>query len=448
MPDTLIRFHCPQCNKRLKADAAAIGRRARCTRCGCPVAVPPAPEPAVRHEPPPVPARAEPAVADDGMNWFDSIPILASPTRGRLTDPEPPARPPTDAAPPTEPEPDPWAVDPVETSPIGWPATERPAKPERTRRPQPPKQQLQFLLDRPVIGSAQAKEIVAQVQEVLPVAPSAYRPSGRVPASALLSLMAGAGAGAIVAAIVRTVLVVAGVLALSFFIPIAFGMDGFMKVVGAIVLVVGSLVYFAGVYFAAGVSTAYTVRLFGAVGKCRSPAFEATTAAASAALAMVGLLFVSAAVTASFPQKGVNSNDVMALALVETVIGGAICVVTAAIYSASLVKTAKFCEPCEAYMRPQPVRQVPLPALPPIVAAVRAGDPSGIRSAIIAATDGTGGTVEIHRCPRCRDGFLEVLASCSLEWTEGKNKKSMKPVWLTESRLMSADELERALLEG
>ena len=53
MLDTLIRFHCPQCNKRLKAGPAAIGRRARCTRCGTPVQVP---EQVTRREPVRVPA--------------------------------------------------------------------------------------------------------------------------------------------------------------------------------------------------------------------------------------------------------------------------------------------------------------------------------------------------------------------------------------------------------
>lgn len=56
----LLRFRCPECNRKLRIDARWVGRHVTCPQCGAPVNVP-APE--AIPEPPPLPSLATPYAA-------------------------------------------------------------------------------------------------------------------------------------------------------------------------------------------------------------------------------------------------------------------------------------------------------------------------------------------------------------------------------------------------
>jgi hypothetical protein len=217
--------------------------------------------------------------------------------------------------------------------------------------------------------------------------------------------------------------------------------------IGAIVLVIGALAYFGFVYFAAGATTAYCMRFFGRMGKCRSPGIEATISAIAMGFAVVLLWLVSLAYTADSPDAGgdISADTLQVIATFEAVVGGLIAVISAAVVSVSLVKKSKFCEPCEADIRRRIAKSIPLIDLYPIVGRLAERDLEGFKSAVAEAPKGAGGKIEAHTCPRCGDGFLELHACSSFTWSEGNKKKSMAREWLVQSLQLSSEELSQAI---
>jgi hypothetical protein len=412
MVDTLIRFHCPRCNKRLKAGPELVGRRAKCTRCGQSVQVPevPEPEPVTHREPPPLLVRPEPGAPREGEAWWDEIPILAR--KPETQAPEPWERFPT-------------CPDRLETCPTGNPLVD---------------------LNLTANNGVQARSILAQVQKALPEAESAYKPSGRLPGAAVAFLLAGMGVGVVAAAVVRVALTVLGVLAVAFLGAVVANMSSQLFVmISAIVLVVGALAYFGFVYFAAGASAAWLVRLFGRLGKSRSPGVESLVSACSAGLAILLLWWASSVfIDESSEPNGLGADTQHVIATIEAMIGGFISVVSAAVVSAHLVRSAKFCEGCEAYMRRRTAKALPLADLYPATNFLKAGDLDGFRSAVAEAPAGGGGRVDVFTCPCCRGGFVELTARCEFYWVEGNNKKNLKKEWRTASTHLPPADLAAA----
>jgi hypothetical protein len=429
MVDELVRFHCPNCQKRLKAPPEHVGRRARCTRCGQAVLVP---GPVV--EPPPVP---EPA-AD---NFWDDLPIAA----GRPREPEP--------------EPEVWVVEePRRRTESTSPGRERRVKerPSLTLRPgkaredeaadaEDPSGNPLARLDLTAANAVQAANLRNKIQKALPEAKSAYRPSGQLPAAGALCLVAGAGAGGIAAGVTRTVLMIVGVFAGTFLAGIVGNMSGGLAIIGVVVLIVGALAYFAMAYVAAGVSAAWVVRLFGRIGKSRSPVAEGVASAIGAGGAIALIWLLTLAFGAELAGEGMKQDDMAIAATIEAMIGGLIAVIAAPIAAVRFVGAAKFCEACQAHLQPRTAKTMPVADLYPAAQALKAGDLDGFRQAIEAARSGPGGKVEVFTCPCCRGGFVELKAGCEFAWKEGNQKKALKAEWLTASVELPAEKMAAAI---
>lgn len=78
-----IRFHCPTCGRKLKAELSAAGRRAKCSGCAAVVEIPRDSEPEEREadplfvdEPPSFQVRRLPAATDDEVDMTPMIDIV------------------------------------------------------------------------------------------------------------------------------------------------------------------------------------------------------------------------------------------------------------------------------------------------------------------------------------------------------------------------------------
>jgi hypothetical protein len=285
----------------------------------------------------------------------------------------------------------------------------------------------------------------------MPQMPSTYRPSGRVPAQAVVAMALGALIGVVGATLTALGI---GALTVQLLSGIAWVMQRMKPKGKALVAVFGggcvalvggyALMYALVGLIAARCTTGVGQRL----GKLRSPA----AAAVFSILAVAVSLMLLHAVQQNFSQwcdPGIFlRGQVRGMRLHWLVrvleIAGAILAVTVAGWQASgMIRSRKFCDSCELFMVETDLPEVGLGGLRILTAAVNASELEAVHYLFEEPPAGKEGKAVLFQCPNCGEGFLETHAQFHASWTRPDgNKGSKETSWMTGSVPLAEKEIE------
>jgi hypothetical protein len=292
----------------------------------------------------------------------------------------------------------------------------------------------------------QAEGHLSHWQNAMPVARSAYKPSGKLPFGAVVRMMVGTVYGSIAGGLAGAILAALTLKALYWIAGFGFSSRWYgLTLMGSVA--------FAGIgvaWAAACGIPAVIVAARGKAGKNRSPGAAAAFGAASAFLALVGLRLILYWLGTRYGFEGGN-------AIIETVAGTG----TAAIIAFGLLlplgtavggagaadeaTSAKFCEQCEEFMAPETLQQISLEGARRLSELLKRGD-VGSAAGVIQATPGPpgkGGCPALFECRKCGNGFLELRVHFE-EKCKGERgaSQTLSASWLAGSAKLDPQETE------
>jgi hypothetical protein len=303
----------------------------------------------------------------------------------------------------------------------------------------------------------------------LPAVPSAYVPSGALPASAVVFLLLGSVVGCVAGLFAGTVVGSAG-LALSGGL---LNREAFSQALGAgypwPVLYIGILIgiYVCtvfGAYFVTGWLSAWCTTRLGEWGKNRNVFAPALL---SVLASLIPVVFTLACHLDSDFYRGHKSplenaarqaSPLLALwlfshpfALVTSAFGFVIAPATAGYFAVTRVLSVKFCERCQSFMRASEGKTLTLGCLRALVRAVRKGR-LDVAASLLHGPSWGDGEARLYSCRRCRRGYLEVLVTYAAHWPatrlsyayySPKEPTEKKEAWLAVSCELAAPDAER-----
>ena len=264
---------------------------------------------------------------------------------------------------------------------------------------------------------------LARWREQLPEVKSAYKPSGKTTATALLFMLvavplasiAGILSGGLAGVVVGIPLGLFFGLIVFLWVRVSpkFAMTGCLPVLA----VIGGLIVGVVLFGAAGFVAASGVVLLGKIGKNRSPGI------ASAFSIVAGLLIILAAwliATMSTPEVRdfVRGGWGITAAIAAALLTSAVATWTAI----DKVNQQKFCEDCEKYIKEQDLKQLSYEGTVRTVKALWAGN---IREAVnlMKEAGGDSGVPKLYMCSQCRVGYLDLTTNFEASWETGDQKK-------------------------
>ncbi len=301
-------------------------------------------------------------------------------------------------------------------------------------------------------NKAEADACLVRWHQDMPELQSAYRPSGRVPAQAVVAMTLGALIGIISATLTALGIGALSVLLLSGVAWILQQMKPRGKALvavflGACVALVGG---YALMYALVGLIAARSTTGMGQrLGKLRSPVAAAIFSILAVAASLM-LLHVAQENVAQRCDPGIFlRGQVRGMQLHWLArgleIGGAILAVCVAGWQASrMIRSRKFCDSCELFMVETKLPEVGLGGLRILTAAVNAGELEAVYYLLEDPPPGKEGKAVIYHCPNCGEGFLEAHAQFHASWTKPDgNKDSKETSWLTGSVPVGEKDVER-----
>ena len=294
-----------------------------------------------------------------------------------------------------------------------------------------------------VMSAADATSRLRECQAAMPTVPSAYQPSGALPAPALIAMTLGAVVGVVLAALTVTSTGIVAFVAIRILIAIASAVPYLIvrAILGLFVFVVAVLPFMAGGWVAARTTT-----LFGRWGKNRNTlaAQILSVLPAGLAVAIVGSLFY---VFGGDWQDlwGLNPADNPSVGLVyvtAAVFADVVAMSVAGVVAGKRVLAEKFCEDCAQFMSRLKVKSLRRGALLAMSRAVKERNTEAAIS-LLYCEAGKEGTVELYRCPQCWKGFVEVTAHFVAHWQGEQGKEKKEESWLVASQELPAAEMER-----
>ncbi len=289
----------------------------------------------------------------------------------------------------------------------------------------------------------------------LPEAESAYQPSGVMPASALLLLIAGSplAIGSSYTAGLIALALGAAVTAVIVGLNVLTMVCGWVVCIFAILSLLAALATYGFVFGAAGYWSAKATASLGRWGKNRNAAcvgaFAAVYAVAASVLLMISVwmeFVVEANVldVLTDPLQWITTRDWMFWTL--TGVGVLIAAFIAWAMAESFVAEDKFCEACEAYMFKEELPRVTLGGLRALAVSVASEDIQATANTITQAP-GRDGAPNLFHCHQCGSGFLDVICifEASRPDDDGK-QESVEEEWLVAS--CALDDQQTKLLFG
>jgi hypothetical protein len=269
----------------------------------------------------------------------------------------------------------------------------------------------------------------------MPEVPSAYRPSGALPVSALTSMTLGAGVGT---GLTTLVVLAGGSLALV----VIFLLMALMAIVHYILVnaMLGLLAFIAAVlpFIAGGWVAARTTTLFGRWAKNRNATVAQTLSVGSAGVSVgvaAGLFYV-------FGSSWTDKPGVGLVYWCGALFAAAIAMGVAGVVAGKHVLAQKFCEDCKVFMGKLNVKSLRLGALKAIRYAITEHNTEAAVS-LLQAEAGHDGTVALFTCPHCFKGFVEVTAHFKARWRGNHGSETKQESWLVASLELPAAEMER-----
>lgn len=432
-----LHFQCsnPECNQLLQVADEAVGKRTKCPRCSSVQFVPGNSDKVKQHIRDPLQAghkagtttcpkcgkRFETASQTcDACGWGKATATLGDqssdppPETYDLEEPEPTRK---------------KASRHEDTSPVGAVDGEAAGSDARALAAQ---------IDRSIVTIKDPQDweaAVKQWKEELPVAESAYTPSGRMPGSAFVLMLLGAAGATVVGflclllteIVMRNALgfalvwlknVIGGSLGQAVISAVTDGMIAIVLFVfGILLLVVWAYV------------TSNIINHMGRMAKNRSVGAAACLCAASTILAAL-LVFV----------LGYLSAWLTILLLIGPLLAACILVCDS-------VNTAKFCEDCDRYMDDHSLATIAYPRVCQMVNAMKGSDASGVLKAM-EAPRGKTGSPRLYVCPQCKGGYLdcEVTLKAQLVPADKPDETTeLNECWLAGSCALKREETERFL---
>jgi hypothetical protein len=295
----------------------------------------------------------------------------------------------------------------------------------------------------------------------LPAVPSAYEPSGALPASAVLFLLLGSVVGCVAGFFAAAVIGSTG-LGLAGAIFLDGNLPGILRVIGPILLF---LLTTFGAYSATGWVSAWCTTRIGEWGKNRNtPAAALLSAIASV---IPGIVVCACFFNGEFITGHKSALEKVAtgvsprlaswlfsnpFAVISAVLGIYIAPGTAAYFALTRVPSVKFCERCNSYMRVSGRRELTLGCLRGLVRAVRKGR-LDVAASLLHGPSWGDGEVRLHYCRHCSHGYFEVTVTYAAHW-KAANPISFPPnsareptekseAWLVVSCELAAPDTER-----
>jgi hypothetical protein len=132
------------------------------------------------------------------------------------------------------------------------------------------------------------------------------------------------------------------------------------------------------------------------------------------------------------------------ISVITAALGVVVAAVTAGLCAVRRVRSVKFCERCDSFMRVSRRKKLNLGCLRGLVRAVRQWRLDVVAS-LLHGPSGGDGFARLYHCPHCSRGYLEVTVTYVANWKHaGRNDPGRKiQVWLAVSRELAAPEAER-----
>lgn len=124
----------------------------------------------------------------------------------------------------------------------------------------------------------------------------------------------------------------------------------------------------------------------------------------------------------------------------ECLIGGIIAMVFGAAYADEQVRAETFCENCEQYMKHSRIKELTYSDTKAAAEILAGGDLQAVAKLTHDAEVGAEGMIDLHSCPDCRDGILELSGHVVGSWQEGNETKTMNTTWLVQSATVTERE--------
>jgi hypothetical protein len=312
---------------------------------------------------------------------------------------------------------------------------------------------------RTVANESEANAELDKWRSEMPAVPSAYEPSGALPASAVLFLLLGSVVGCVAgffaAAVIGSVgLGIAGAIFLNSDLP------GIVRFVGPILLFLFTTV---SAYSATGWVSAWCTTWIGEWGKNRN---VLAAALLSGIASVIPGVFVCACFFNSHFFTGHQSSlEKVAgevspwlaswlfsnlFAVISAVLGIFIAPSTAAYFALTRVQSVKFCEHCNSFMRASGAKELTLGCLRGLVRAVRKGR-LDVATSLLHGPSWGDGVARLYYCRRCSRGYLEVIVTYWAHWKAKQiptyyspaEPTEKKEAWLVVSCELAAPDAER-----
>lgn len=267
---------------------------------------------------------------------------------------------------------------------------------------------------------------------------SAYVPSGELPglASALMfvGFFLGGPAGLIAAFIVEAIglIVILLLLALSK-IPIV----GWLAL---LLMIPIGLAVFVLQFIAAGAVVAFVVAGMGKLGKNRSAMAPMVLSVGSVALTEILFSFVTFSMLSEMNLPG-GIEIPAVIWIARCAIGVAIAGFTAAAVAKEFVCSSKFCEHCEMFMDSTMLSEVTIGGLRALVKSMD-GRNTEVMAGVYCTAIGKDGISELHYCPKCHSGFLDLSVNINGAYKDGAgDEQEACETWLVHSRELAPMEV-------
>ncbi|HVS38777.1 MAG TPA: hypothetical protein VMS17_24690 [Gemmataceae bacterium] len=301
----------------------------------------------------------------------------------------------------------------------------------------------------------------------MPAVPSAYQPSGALPAGAVPFLLLGSVLGCVVGFCAETVVGSAGLAlvgqflkadpreVMSWYYP--------WPVLYVVMLIATYLFTIFGAYFVTGWVSAWCTTRFGEWGKNRNllvPALLSFIASIIPVIVACACYFDSELCTgrkSPLEKAAAETTPLLSLwlfshpfAAVSAAFGFVIAPAAAIYFTVQRVLAVKFCEHCKSFMRASGRKELTLGCLRVLARAVRK-ERLDVAASLLHSPSWGDGEARLYCCRHCSRGYLEVTVTYAAHWpaahlpsysrpTEPTEKKE---AWLAVSCELAAPDTER-----
>ncbi|WP_166831700.1 hypothetical protein [Thalassoroseus pseudoceratinae] len=280
-------------------------------------------------------------------------------------------------------------------------------------------------------GDLLAKAVIKQFQQEMPQVASVYQPDGAMEEGGISSLTIGAIWGSLAAAVMLAIGAWITIWAPLMLVEGRTSMHSSVPACCRIVAFLFALVGGTAVSVAAGVTCAEFIHHFGRMASCRNRSLAAKFAVGSSACAFAYIYFLPA---------GFDwARGLLRLHWFFQLVFFYFLVSAAYTHIRQLINEAMFCEKCQEYMEPRPLRNLRYGALKLLTRAIRSGDQQAAFG-VFCSPSGEAGESKLLVCPQCQSGVLEVTLKDSVSFRFNGLDQSQKLNWLVVSQRTSPAE--------